>query len=240
MAYRALLLPAQGFQAHRHALRQTRPKLFFQRLPCRRRGLLEVSQLSLDPRLLAIKIELRKKMHDPIAKTGAWMKRMLQGHLNYFAVSGNHPSLWWFVNKVRRLWLMSLRRCSQRHASAGRSSSGSSPASFRQSGRYTRCQVTASTPKPEGGARCVSSARRDLRGGRGAILVSRPYRWVRGCKRQGCNSGAHSVTSSACRAVMVPSRAFSNQQTRGRLGGRVWSQRNRAPRRDRCGLPRTQ
>jgi hypothetical protein len=36
-------------------------------------------------------------------------------------------------------------------ASAGRSSSGPSPASFRQSGRYTRCQVTASTPKPEGG-----------------------------------------------------------------------------------------
>ena len=36
---------------------------------------------------------------------------------------------------------------------------------------YTRCPVTASTPKPEGGARCVSSARRDLCGGRGVILV---------------------------------------------------------------------
>ena len=33
------------------------------------------------------------------------------------------------------------------------------------------CLVTASTPEPEGGARCVSSARRDLRGGRGEILV---------------------------------------------------------------------
>jgi RNA-directed DNA polymerase len=42
------------------------------------------------------------------------MKRMLQGHLNYFAVSGNHPSLWWFFNKVKRLWLMSLRRRSQK------------------------------------------------------------------------------------------------------------------------------
>jgi hypothetical protein len=65
-------------------------------------------------RLLAIKTELRKIMHDPIAKTGGWIKRMLQGHLNYFAVSGNHPSLWWFFNKVRRLWLMSLRRRSQK------------------------------------------------------------------------------------------------------------------------------
>jgi hypothetical protein len=44
-------------------------------------------------KLLAVKIELRRKMHDPIAKTGAWVKQMLKGHLNYFAVSGNHPSL---------------------------------------------------------------------------------------------------------------------------------------------------
>jgi hypothetical protein len=29
----------------------------------------------------------------------------MQGHLNYFAVSGNHPSLWWFCNQVRWLWL---------------------------------------------------------------------------------------------------------------------------------------
>jgi hypothetical protein len=47
----------------------------------------------------------------------------------------------------------------------------SSIASFRQSRHYTRCPATASTLKPEGGARCVSSARRDLCGGRGAILV---------------------------------------------------------------------
>ena len=64
-------------------------------------------------KLLAIKIELRKKMHDPIAKTGGWMKQMLQGHLNYFAVSGNDQSLWWFFDKVKRLWLASLRRRSQ-------------------------------------------------------------------------------------------------------------------------------
>jgi hypothetical protein len=38
---------------------------------------------------------------------------MLKGHLNYFAVSGNHPSLWWFFNKVKRLWLASLKRRSQ-------------------------------------------------------------------------------------------------------------------------------
>ncbi|WP_346016232.1 maturase [Bradyrhizobium sp. C-145] len=50
----------------------------------------------------------------PSRKPGAWVKQMLQGHLNYFAVSGNHPSTWWFCNQVRWLWLKTLRRRSQK------------------------------------------------------------------------------------------------------------------------------
>jgi hypothetical protein len=64
-------------------------------------------------KLKAVKVELRKSMHNPIVKTGAWVRQMLQGHLNYFAVSGNDKSLWWFFNEVRWLWLKSLRRRSQ-------------------------------------------------------------------------------------------------------------------------------
>jgi hypothetical protein len=76
----------------------------------------------------------------------------------------NHPSLWWFFNKVKRLWLALLKRRSQTaRLNWGEVSSSSLTASFRQE-RYTRYPVTASTPKPEGGARCVSSARRDLSG----------------------------------------------------------------------------
>jgi hypothetical protein len=37
----------------------------------------------------------------------------LQGHLNYFAVPGNDPSLWWFFNEVRWRWLKSLKRRGQ-------------------------------------------------------------------------------------------------------------------------------
>jgi RNA-directed DNA polymerase len=48
--------------------------------------------------MLAIKLELRRTIHDPIAKTGAWIKLMLQGHLNDFEVLGNHPSLRWFLS----------------------------------------------------------------------------------------------------------------------------------------------
>src|SRR5258706_16065170 len=65
-------------------------------------------------KLQEVKMELRKRMHDPIAKTGAWLKRMLKGHLNYYAVSGNSPSLWWYFNEVRWRWLKSLKRRSQR------------------------------------------------------------------------------------------------------------------------------
>jgi hypothetical protein len=56
-------------------------------------------------------------------------------------------------------------------ARLGKSLSGSSPASFRQSRRCTLCHPTVSTPKPEGAARCVSSARRDWCGRREEILV---------------------------------------------------------------------
>ena len=42
------------------------------------------------------------------------MTQMLQGHLNYYAVSGNGPSLWWYFNEVRWRWIKSVKRRSQR------------------------------------------------------------------------------------------------------------------------------
>ena len=65
-------------------------------------------------RLQEVKTELRKRMHDPVVKTGTWVKQMLQGHLAYFAVPGNDPSLWWYFNEVRWRWLKSLKRRSQK------------------------------------------------------------------------------------------------------------------------------
>src|ERR1700736_5950943 len=57
------------------------------------------------------------------------------------------------------------------HSCAGRNLSALPTVSSRRSGYYTHCHVTASTPEPEGRARCVSSARRDLCGGRLATAV---------------------------------------------------------------------
>ncbi len=61
-----------------------------------------------------IKIELRRRMHDRVIDTGRWVTKVLQGHVNYFSVSGNSPSLWLFYNEVRTLWIKSLRRRSQK------------------------------------------------------------------------------------------------------------------------------
>lgn len=64
--------------------------------------------------LKVIKAELRKRWHDPLAKTGKWMQRVLQGHINYFSVPGNDRSIWLFFKEVRRLWLQRIRKRSQR------------------------------------------------------------------------------------------------------------------------------
>jgi RNA-directed DNA polymerase len=65
-------------------------------------------------KLRELKMELRRRLHDPIAEIGLWLNLLLKGHINYFAVPGNSPSLWWFCNEVRWLWLRSLRRRSQK------------------------------------------------------------------------------------------------------------------------------
>lgn len=64
--------------------------------------------------LRIIKAELRKRWHDPLMKTGKWIKKILQGHLNYFSVPGNDKSIWLFFGEVRKHWLKRTRRRSQR------------------------------------------------------------------------------------------------------------------------------
>jgi len=65
--------------------------------------------------LLEIKQALRKRLHHSVGDTGAWLQRVLRGHLNYYAVPGNQPSLHYFFIRVKRYWLRALRRRSQRH-----------------------------------------------------------------------------------------------------------------------------
>jgi group II intron reverse transcriptase/maturase len=64
--------------------------------------------------LAAIKDQLRKRRHRPLAETGGWLRRVVQGWLNYHAVPSNFRQLNCFVNEVKRLWLRVIRRRSQR------------------------------------------------------------------------------------------------------------------------------
>jgi group II intron reverse transcriptase/maturase len=65
-------------------------------------------------KLQALKQQLRQQMHGRVAKVGRWLRAVVQGWLNYHAVPGNYPSLDQFLKQVKRLWLRTLRRRSQR------------------------------------------------------------------------------------------------------------------------------
>lgn len=58
--------------------------------------------------------ELRKRMHCPIGETGRWLRKVVQGWLNYHAVPFNSRQMSRFMKGVTRLWLYALRRRSQR------------------------------------------------------------------------------------------------------------------------------
>ena len=120
-------------------------------------------------KLNAIKAKLRKRMRDPVAETGAWVKQMLQGHLNYYAVSGNQPSMWCAGSGSRRFG-----DAARRPTSPGSASSASSIRSFRQSRHSIRCPAAASTLKPEGGARRVAFWPGPVPGGGGEQSSSLP------------------------------------------------------------------
>jgi group II intron reverse transcriptase/maturase len=72
------------------------------------------SKKRLRAKLHAVKTELRRRMHLPIPEQGAWLQRVVRGHLAYYAVPDNSAALSAFVNTVTRHWLRTLRRRSQK------------------------------------------------------------------------------------------------------------------------------
>lgn len=55
-----------------------------------------------------------RNRHAAIPETGAWLRRVVQGYLNYHAVPGNSKRLGMFRAEVCRAWRRALRRRSQR------------------------------------------------------------------------------------------------------------------------------
>ena len=64
--------------------------------------------------LQAIRGVLRRRMHRPFGETARWLRRVVQGWLNYHAVPNNSRRIGRFVDEVTRLWLRAVRRRSQR------------------------------------------------------------------------------------------------------------------------------
>src|SRR6202521_1050958 len=65
-------------------------------------------------KLREIKQQLRQRMHDPVRQTGQWLKSVVQGYFNYYAVPGNIDSLSVFRDRLTGHWWQTLRRRSQK------------------------------------------------------------------------------------------------------------------------------
>ena len=73
----------------------------------------------LQSKLREIKIELKRRLHHPVPEVGHWLRSVMQGHFNYYAVPRNQRKLGAFKYQVYRLWLRTLRQRSQRHRMTG-------------------------------------------------------------------------------------------------------------------------
>lgn len=69
----------------------------------------------LKAKLKAIKDEMRRRLHEPLAEQGRWLGSVVRGFFAYHAVPNNVPQISAFRFHVIRAWMRSLRRRSQRH-----------------------------------------------------------------------------------------------------------------------------
>ncbi len=65
-------------------------------------------------KLRNLKQELRRRMHLDLAQVGAWLRSVIRGWYQYYAVPGNYDRLRQFREALAELWLRTLRRRSQR------------------------------------------------------------------------------------------------------------------------------
>jgi group II intron reverse transcriptase/maturase len=65
-------------------------------------------------KLHAVKVELRRRMHEPSSQVGAWLQKVTTGYLQYHAIPGNSDRLEIFVHRLRVLWRRVLFQRSQK------------------------------------------------------------------------------------------------------------------------------
>ncbi len=84
----------------------------------RKTGSFTVMRKTISKRLRAkvksVKEELLRRRHAPVPEQGKWLRAVVRGHFNYYAVPGNTYSLGTFRTQVIRAWFTALRRRSQK------------------------------------------------------------------------------------------------------------------------------
>jgi len=84
----------------------------------RSNGAFKIVRLTIKKRmratLAAIRETLMRRRHEPVPVVGRWLRRVLQGYLNYYAVPDNLRRLTGFLREVSRAWRHALLRRSQR------------------------------------------------------------------------------------------------------------------------------
>jgi group II intron reverse transcriptase/maturase len=68
-------------------------------------------------KLKEIQEELRQRRHQAIPRQGEWLRQVVSGYFNYHAVPTNSRALTVFHYHIRRLWLRTLQRRSQKDGS---------------------------------------------------------------------------------------------------------------------------
>jgi RNA-directed DNA polymerase len=59
--------------------------------------------------------ELKRRMHDPVPDQGAYLRSVVGGHIRYYGVPMNGPSVSAFRKEVCQLWWKALKRRSHKH-----------------------------------------------------------------------------------------------------------------------------
>ena len=65
-------------------------------------------------KLKEVRTILKRNRHEPVPKQGKWIRAVVQGFYNYYAVPGNKHALEVFRKETCRAWLHALRRRSQK------------------------------------------------------------------------------------------------------------------------------
>jgi group II intron reverse transcriptase/maturase len=84
----------------------------------RKTGYFTVRRKTIGKRMAAklkdIVAKLRQRMHEKVRETLKWLQSVVRGYFQYHAVPGNEERQKAFLHEVRRIWLRTLRRRSQR------------------------------------------------------------------------------------------------------------------------------